>query len=82
MSVELYMDVHVKRSITDGLRLRSVNVLTAQEDRAAEFEDTELLDRPRNWAAFSFRRTTTCCAKHIKDTKEEKLLRVLFTRIN
>ncbi len=39
------MDVHVKRAVTDGLRLRGVDVMTAQEDGAAEFEDSALLDR-------------------------------------
>lgn len=35
MSVQLYMDVHVPRAITNGLRKRGVNVITAQEDNAA-----------------------------------------------
>ena len=48
MSVALYMDEHVHRAITVGLRLRGVDVLTAQEDdeqalRAlyAEFEQED-----------------------------------------
>lgn len=45
MSVKLYMDVHVKRAVSDALRLRGVDVLTAREDGAAEFEDDLLLDR-------------------------------------
>ncbi len=45
MSVKIYMDVHVKRAVTDGLRLRGVDVLTAQQDGAAEFEDPALLNR-------------------------------------
>ena len=45
MSVKLYMDVHVRRAVTAGLRLREVDVLTAQEDGAAELEDPALLDR-------------------------------------
>jgi predicted nuclease of predicted toxin-antitoxin system len=45
MSVKLFMDVHVRRAVTDGLRLREVDVLTAQEDGVAEFEDDALLDR-------------------------------------
>lgn len=32
MTIALYMDVHVHRAITIGLRLRDVYVLTAQED--------------------------------------------------
>lgn len=39
------MDVHVRRAVTAGLRLRSVDVLTAQEDGAAEFDDDQLLQR-------------------------------------
>ena len=39
------MDVHVPYVITQGLRLRGVDVLTAQEDGAARLNDDELLDR-------------------------------------
>jgi uncharacterized protein with PIN domain len=35
----------VRRAVTDGLRLRGVDVLTAQQDGAAQLEDPELLDR-------------------------------------
>lgn len=45
MSVKLYMGVHVKRAVTYGLRLRSVDVLTARNDGAAELTDDLLLDR-------------------------------------
>lgn len=45
MSIKLYMDVHVPYAITKGLRLRDVDVLTAQEDGTAEIDDPELLDR-------------------------------------
>jgi predicted nuclease of predicted toxin-antitoxin system len=45
VSVRLYMDVHVRRAVTDGLRLRGVDVLTAQQDGASQVEDPELLDR-------------------------------------
>lgn len=39
------MDVHVRREVTKGLRLRGVDVLTAQEDGAKELNDPDLLDR-------------------------------------
>ena len=39
------MDVHVPFAITTELRLRAVDVLTAQEDGAGELEDSKLLDR-------------------------------------
>lgn len=45
MALALYMDHHVPRAITDGLRLRGVGVLTAYEDGTAELADPELLDR-------------------------------------
>lgn len=44
MSVKLYMDVHAKRAVTDGLRRRGVDVLTTQEDGTARLEDSDLLD--------------------------------------
>lgn len=43
--VGLYMDAHVPGPATRGLRLRGVDVLTAQEDGADELLDPLLLDR-------------------------------------
>src|SRR5947209_8050392 len=43
--IELFMDVHVHSAITDQLRLRGVDVLTAQEDGSRELSDSRLLDR-------------------------------------
>ena len=45
MPVPLYMDVHVPQPITDQLRHRGVDVLTAIEDGARELADAELLQR-------------------------------------
>src|SRR3954462_9836773 len=45
MSVKLYMDVHVRRAVTNGLRLRGIDVLTAQEDGARTLLDPKLLHR-------------------------------------
>lgn len=45
MPLALYMDVHVPRAITSGLRRRGVEVLMAQEDGTAELDDPSLLDR-------------------------------------
>ena len=45
MTIALYMDVHVHRAITTGLRLRDVDVLTAQEDGYRTANDDRLLDR-------------------------------------
>ena len=45
MTIALYMDEHVHRAITTGLRLRSVDVLTAQDDGRRHVPDPILLDR-------------------------------------
>ncbi len=45
MSVGIYMDVHIPRAVTNGLRLRGVDVLTAQEDGTITLTDSKLLDR-------------------------------------
>jgi predicted nuclease of predicted toxin-antitoxin system len=45
MSLKLYMDAHIPRVITDSLRARGIDVLTAQEDGADELTDPDLLDR-------------------------------------
>ena len=45
MSIALYMDVHVPKAITLGLRLRDVDVVTAQEDNTDRLSDPDLLDR-------------------------------------
>jgi len=45
MTIGLYMDHHVPRAITTGLRLRGVDVITAYEDGAHELDDPALLDR-------------------------------------
>ncbi|MFQ5595068.1 MAG: DUF5615 family PIN-like protein, partial [Anaerolineae bacterium] len=45
MSIALYMDEHVHRAITEGLRLRDVDVLTVQDDHRRNMPDATLLDR-------------------------------------
>ena len=43
--VGLYMDVHVPAVITEQLRLKSVNIITAQEDGARRLDDESLVER-------------------------------------
>ena len=43
--IALYMDHHVPRAITEGLRLRGVDVITAHENGSDHMNDSELLDR-------------------------------------
>ncbi len=45
MTVALYMDEHVHRAITVGLRMRGVDVLTVQEDGFRNTPDSLILDR-------------------------------------
>ena len=45
MGVKLYMDVHVPWPITEQLRSRGVDVLTAQDDSTVTLPDDELLQR-------------------------------------
>ena len=45
MPLKLHMDAHIPKAITNGLRLRGIDVLTAQEDNSDKLSDPELLDR-------------------------------------
>ena len=54
MAVMLYMDVHVPLAITEALRRRGVDVLTAIEDGAAELNDDALLERAHELSRLLF----------------------------
>jgi len=45
MALKLYMDHHIPRAITNGLRLRNIDIVTAFEDNSHEIDDPALLDR-------------------------------------
>ncbi len=45
MPLALYMNEHVPKPITMGLRVRAVDVTTAQEDGQSEIDDAILMDR-------------------------------------
>jgi predicted nuclease of predicted toxin-antitoxin system len=63
MSLKTYMDVHIRRAVTEGLRLRGVDVLTAQEDKAAELDDALLLDRATELGRVLFTHDDDLCLK-------------------
>lgn len=44
MSIAFYMDENVHRGITNGLRIRDVDVLTVQEDDRIGFQDPIILN--------------------------------------
>ncbi|MCD8488970.1 MAG: DUF5615 family PIN-like protein [Desertifilum sp.] len=45
MPIALYMDVHVPQAITEQLRRRGIDVLTAFEDETTQLPDNQLLAR-------------------------------------
>jgi hypothetical protein len=45
MAVRFYLDVHIPRAIVQGLRLRGIDLLTAQDDGAERLDDDALLAR-------------------------------------
>jgi hypothetical protein len=45
MPAALYMDEHVPSAVTDGLRLRGIDVVTVQEDGFNQTDDPLILDR-------------------------------------
>ena len=45
MAITFYMDHHVPRAITLGLRLRDVDVITAFQDGTSDLDDAGVLDR-------------------------------------
>ncbi len=45
MGIAFYTDVHIPRPIVIGLRIRGVDVLTAQDDEAGTLDDDVLLAR-------------------------------------
>jgi hypothetical protein len=54
VAISLYLDEHVHRAITIGLRLRGVDVLTVQEDGLTATPDPLLLDRALKLQRVSF----------------------------
>jgi hypothetical protein len=44
MPVRFYMDVHVPQAVTDQLRRRGVDVITAIEEGADKWDDEALLE--------------------------------------
>jgi len=57
------MDVHVPRAITQGLRLRGIETLTAQQDGADRLGDPALLDRVKALGRVLFTRDADLLAE-------------------
>lgn len=82
MSVALYMDVHVRRAVTNGLRLRGVDVITAQEDGTARWSDDRLLDRAGELGESFSVRMTISWPKPNSDSRTAVILQESFTSTN
>ncbi len=54
MAVAFYMDVHIPQAITDQLRRRGVDVVTAIEDGCAELPDDQLLEQAQTLGRLLF----------------------------
>jgi hypothetical protein len=66
VSIGLDMDVHVPRAITDGLRLRGVDALTAHGDGSSRLDDGELLDRAAGQGRALFTRDADLLAEAVR----------------
>jgi hypothetical protein len=66
------MDVHVQRAVTLALRLRSIDVLTAQEDGAAELEDGLLLQRATDLGRVLFSQDADLLREGVRRLREHK----------
>ena len=70
MAIALYMDQHVPRAITIGLRLRGIDVLTAYEDKVSELADSALLDRAHESGRVLFTRDDDLLAEATRRQRE------------
>jgi len=71
--VSFYMDHHVPRAITIGLRLRGIDVITAFEDDTGEMIDSELLDRAGEMGRVLFTQDNDLLSEVARRHKEEIL---------
>ncbi len=70
MTIALYMDEHVPRAITNGLRLRGVDVITAREDDRVGADDPALLDRASELGRVLFSQDDDLLAEAAKRQRE------------
>ena len=81
MSLPVYMDVHVPLAITLGLRRRSVDVLTSQQDGATQMPDDRLLDRATQLGRILFTRDQDLLAEAARRLRNgSRFSTVIFAR--
>jgi predicted nuclease of predicted toxin-antitoxin system len=70
MPVTFYMDHHVPRAITLGLRLRETDVITAYEDGTSELDDAGVMDRASELGRVLFTRDDDLLAEATRRQRE------------
>jgi hypothetical protein len=79
MSIMLYTDQHVPRAITQGLRLRGVDSITAFEDGSGELSDSDLLDRASRLERVLFTQDDDLLAEAAKrQTNDQEFAGVIY----
>jgi hypothetical protein len=68
--VPLYMDHHVPRAITEGLRLRGTDVITAYDDGTSDMDDSALLDRAGELGRVFFTQDDDLLAEAVRRQRE------------
>lgn len=71
MTIALYMDEHVPRAITNGLRLRGADVITSWEDDRGGAEHSALLDRASELGRVLFSQDDDLLAEAAKRQRDE-----------
>lgn len=75
MAIKLYMDHHVPKAITVGLRLREMDVITAYEDKSNEIDDPLLLDRAKDLERVLFSQDDDLLVEATKRQREGVIFR-------
>ena len=78
MGLSFYMDVHIPRAITTGLRLRNINVLTSQEDNTMLLDDYSLLRRASSLGRILVSFDEDFLSMPVKCKRREKISTRLF----
>lgn len=79
MAIGLYMDVHIPRAITNGLRLRGGSVLTAQEDGTQGLPDSDLLDRATELGRALFSQDDLLSEAHRRQSIKQSFAGVIYS---
>jgi predicted nuclease of predicted toxin-antitoxin system len=74
MAIKLYMDVHIKSAVTDGMRRRGVDVLTAQESKLGLASDEEHIEFARGLGRVIFTNDVDYLRLHAQGAKHAGII--------